>query len=143
MNRILFATVDRARLKEFAGAMAAGGEVEIAWADSGAAALADVMTQPPLAVIVDATLPDMDGLELVRRLLPINAMIYTAVISDLPAERFHEASEGLGVLAQLPPQPTPAQATELLGRLKRLSRGFTLSTGTTPTLPQTGGSHRP
>ncbi len=124
MNRILLATVDRARLKEFAEAMAAAPEVRIAWADSGAAALADVKTHPPLAVIVDATLPDMDGLELVRRLLPINAMVYTAVISELPAERFHEVSEGLGVLGQLPSRPTPAQATELLGRLKRLSPGF-------------------
>lgn len=124
MNRILLVTVDRDRLKELAEAMAAGGEVEIAWADSGAAALADVMTRPPLAVIVDASLPDMEGLELVRRLLPINAMVHTAVISELPEERFHEASEGLGVLGRLPPRPTAAQAAELLGRIKRLSPGF-------------------
>jgi DNA-binding response OmpR family regulator len=124
MNRILLATVDRDRLKELAEAMAAGGEVQIAWADSGAAALADVVTHPPLAVIVDATLPDMEGLELVRRLLPINAMVHTAVISELPAERFHEVSEGLGVLGRLPPKPTAAQAAELLGRLRRLAAGL-------------------
>ncbi|MFO7497600.1 MAG: hypothetical protein R6X05_18415 [Desulfobacterales bacterium] len=107
MNRILLATVNRARLKEFAEALAADPEVRIAWADFGAAALADVMTHPPLAVIVDATLPGMEGLELVRRLLPINAMIYTAVISELPADRFHEVREGLGVLGQLPPRGRP------------------------------------
>jgi CheY-like chemotaxis protein len=124
MNRILIATAERSRLEEFAEAMAADPEFQVAWADSGAAVLAAVTAPPPLAVIVDASLPDMDGLELVRRLLPINAMIYTAVISGLPAERFHEESEGLGVLTQLPPRPTPAHAAELLGRLKRLAPGF-------------------
>ncbi len=123
MNRILLASADRSRLKDFADAMAANPEILIAWADSGAAALADVKTHPPLAVVVDESLPDMDGLELVRRLLPINAMAYTAVISELPAERFHEISEGLGVLAQLPPRPTPTHATELFDRLKRLAPG--------------------
>jgi hypothetical protein len=74
-------------------------------------------------VIVDASLPDMEGLDLVRRLLPVNAMVHTAVISELPEERFHEVSEGLGVLGRLPPRPTAAQAAELLGRIRRLSAG--------------------
>lgn len=139
MNRILLATVDRARLKEFAEAMATGGEVQIAWADSGTGALADVMAHPPLAVIVDVSLPDMVGLELVRRLLPINAMIHTAVISELPEERFHEMSEGLGVLAQLPSRPTAAQATELLGRLKRLAPDLRFIAGTAPHPPGAEG----
>ncbi len=143
MNRILIAAAERSRLQEFADALAADPVIEVGWAHTGAAALAGAAAHTPLAVIVDASLPDMEGLELVRRLLSINAMIFTAVISELPAERFHEESEGLGVLAQLPPRPAPAQASELLGRLKRLSQGFTLSTGATPTLPQTGGGHRP
>lgn len=124
MNRILIATAERSRLQEFADALAADAEIEVDWAQTGAAALAGAAARPTLAVIADALLPDMEGLELVRRLLPINAMTFTAVISELPAERFHEESEGLGVLAQLPPRPTPAQAAELLGRLKRLAPGF-------------------
>jgi DNA-binding response OmpR family regulator len=89
--------------------------------DSGAAALSDVMKHPPLAVIVDESLPDMPGLELVRRLLPINAMINMAVISSLSPEAFHEAGEGLGIMAQLPLAPAKPDALEILSRLKRLS----------------------
>lgn len=126
MNRILIATAERSRLTKFADAMAVDPEIRVAWADSGTAALADATAHPPLAVIVDESLPDMEGLELVRRLLPINAMIFTAVVSGLPAKRFHEDSEGLGVLAQLPPRPTPSHAAELLGRLKRLTPGFSV-----------------
>ena len=120
MHRILVVTSDPKRLAEFANALKASLEIHVAWADSGAAALSDVMKHPPLGVIVDETLPDMPGLELVRRLLPINAMINTAVISSLPDAAFHETGEGLGILAQLSPIPTESQARELLAQLKRL-----------------------
>jgi hypothetical protein len=79
------------------------------------------MKHTPLGVIIDENLPDMSGLDLVRRLLPINAMINTVMISKLPPETFHEASEGLGILSQLPPMPTPSDASAILARLKRMS----------------------
>jgi DNA-binding response OmpR family regulator len=119
-HRILMVTSDPKRLAEFANCLTASHEIHVAWADSGAAALSDVRQHPPLGVIVDEDLPDMPGLELVRRLLPINAMINTAVISSLPEAAFHETSEGLGILAQLPPVPTEPQARDLLARLKRM-----------------------
>jgi len=118
--RILVVTSDPNRLAAFANSLKASEEVHVAWADSGAAALSDIRQQPPLGVIVDENLADMPGLEFVRRLLPINAMIDTAVISGLPEATFHETSEGLGILAQLPPIPTESQARDLLARLKRL-----------------------
>jgi DNA-binding response OmpR family regulator len=130
-HRILVVTSDPKRLAEFADALTASQEVQVAWADSGAAALSDVRQHPPLGVIVDENLPDMPGLELVRRLLPINAMINTAVISSLPEAAFHETSEGLGILAQLSPIPTESQARELLAQLKRL-RAATAAGGTSP-----------
>jgi two-component SAPR family response regulator len=75
----------------------------------------------PLAAVIDEILPDMPGLDLVRRLLPINAMINTVMISALPSEAFHDASEGLGIMAQLPPQPTPEDARTILARFKRMA----------------------
>jgi len=119
-HRILVVTSDPKRLAAFADSLKASQEIQVAWADSGAAALADVMQHPPLGVIADENLPDMPGLELVRRLLPINAMINTAVISSLSDAAFHETSEGLGILARLSPVPTESQARELLAQLKRL-----------------------
>ena len=66
---------------------------------SGTEALAAVRAACPHLVVVDSDLPDTDPLGLVKKLLMVNAMINTAVISPLSEEQFHEASEGLGVVA--------------------------------------------
>ena len=121
MHRILIVTPNRKRLAEFAQTLIEQQDVEVAWADCGQAAIADVMKHPPLAVIIDDNLLDMPGIDLVRRLLPINALINTVMISDLSPEAFHEASEGLGLMAQLPPNPTKSDAREIWARLKRMS----------------------
>ena len=125
MHRILIVTPDRNSLSAFADALEESQEVQVAWAESGQAAIADVMRHPPLGAIIDEDLLDMPGLDLVRRLLPINAMINTVVISDFSAEAFHEAGEGLGILAQLPPKPSSADARSILARLKRLASTMT------------------
>jgi DNA-binding response OmpR family regulator len=121
MHRILIVTPHRSRLDEFARCLADQQDIQVAWAEDGKAAIADVMRHPPLAVIIDDNLLDMPGLDLVRRLLPINALINTAVISDLSAEAFHEAGEGLGIMVQLPPNPTKSDALAVFARLKRLA----------------------
>jgi DNA-binding response OmpR family regulator len=121
MHRILIVTPTRSRLAEFALSLAEQQDIQVAWAEDGKAAIADVMRHPPLAVIIDDNLLDMPGLDLVRRLLPINALINTAVISDLSPEAFHEAGEGLGILAQLPPNPTKSEGLAILARLKRMA----------------------
>jgi hypothetical protein len=63
----------------------------------------------------------MSGLELIRRILPVNALIPTVVLSDLAPDAFHEAAEGLGIAAQLPPHPAARDAEDMLRRLRRLS----------------------
>jgi DNA-binding response OmpR family regulator len=125
MHRILIVTPDRASLSAFATSLAESQDVQVAWAESGQAAIADVMKHTPLGVIINDNLLDMTGLDLVRRLLPISALINTVVVSDLPHEDFHEASEGLGILAQLPPKPKPADASSILERLKRIAAATT------------------
>ena len=47
-------------------------------------------------------------------------MINSAAVSPLSPEEFHEASEGLGVLVQLPVDPGKFEAEDLLKRLKNL-----------------------
>jgi DNA-binding response OmpR family regulator len=121
MHRILIVTPHRRRLAEFAQFLMEQQDIQVAWAEDGPAAIADVIKHPPLAVIIDDNLPNMPGFDLVRRLLPINALIQTAVISDLSPEDFHEAGEGLGIMAQLPPNPAKPDALEILSRLSRLS----------------------
>jgi DNA-binding response OmpR family regulator len=121
MHTILIVTAGRKPLAGFAESLAQSQDVQVAWADSGQAAVADVMKHPPMGVVIDENLPDMPGLDLVRRLLRINAMINTVVISTLPPDAFHEAGEGLGIMAQLPPQPTPEDARAILARFRRMA----------------------
>jgi DNA-binding response OmpR family regulator len=108
-------------LAEFARRLAEQPDIQVTWAEDGKTAIADVMRHTPVAVIIDENLLDMPGLDLVRRLLPINALINTAVMSDLSPEDFHEAGEGLGIMAQLPPQPTESHALDIVSRLKRMA----------------------
>jgi hypothetical protein len=69
-------------------------------------------------VIIDSDLPDIAPLDLVLKLVKVNAMVNTAVVSPLSDEEFHEASEGLGVLGRLPVNPGERDAAGLLGKLK-------------------------
>lgn len=67
---------------------------------------------------------DMDAAALrhaVFQVLSINAMIHTSAVSSLSAEEFHEAMEGLGMLASLPPQPSPQDVNRLMDDLAALS----------------------
>jgi hypothetical protein len=80
--------------------------------------------------VTDEKLGDMTGIEFARRLLSVNPVINCASVSPLSPKDFHEASEGLGLLAQLPIRPGEEDAKDLLQRLKNLKNlaaGFFLT----------------
>ena len=62
----------------------------------------------------------MTGLECIRKIVRRNPMINSAAVSTLMPDNFHEASEGLGVLMQLPAKTGQTQAAELLEKLKHI-----------------------
>lgn len=72
-------------------------------------------------VVVDENLQNMTGIDYVRQLVRNNPLVNTAVIGSLPDEVFHEATEGLGVLLQLPPHPREHDAVKLLAMLRKIS----------------------
>jgi DNA-binding NarL/FixJ family response regulator len=74
----------------------------------------------PVMVIIDQDLGHMPGVELVPRLLQINAMIHTALVSDEPEAIFHDRTEGLGILMKLPPRPDGQEAVDLCERLSEV-----------------------
>ncbi len=123
MLRIVLATARPQALQTFAAALASNPEVHVTPVDCGAAALEATRTAAPQLVIIDQGLTDAEPLELVQQLLLVNAMVNTAVVSPLSEEDFHEASEGLGVLARLPENPGAAEAAELIHKLKALLGG--------------------
>ena len=52
-------------------------------------------------------------------MISVDAFIQTAAVSPLPHDAFHEASEGLGIMAQLPPMPSRADALKLWQTLRQ------------------------
>ena len=120
MLKLLLVTPDQEEFSQLVQALAAQGDAEISWADSGKKALDMVLVSPVDLVVTDEKLGDMTGLMLAVKLLQINAMVNCAAVSRLSREAFHEASEGLGLLAQLPQRPGPVHAEEMLNRLREL-----------------------
>ena len=64
----------------------------------------------PALIIVDEKVGKLSGLDLVRRIIEINAFVNTAVLTSLAEEEFHHCSEGLGILSALPARPEERQA---------------------------------
>jgi CheY-like chemotaxis protein len=123
MLRIIFATTRLPALHTFATALSSDPGVSCDYVDSGTKALEMVRSATPNLVIIDSDLSDMPPLDLVRKLLMVNAMVNTAVISPLPEAEFHEASEGLGVLVRLPLEPGARNAATLLSQLRTVLGG--------------------
>jgi DNA-binding NarL/FixJ family response regulator len=118
MLRVVLATNRPKALQAFAEALSSNPEVQLESVVSGAEALEAVRTSAPHLVIIHSDLPDIAPLELVQKLLMVNAMVNTAVMSPLSEEEFHEASEGLGILGRLPIDPGMSDAGELLHKLR-------------------------
>jgi DNA-binding response OmpR family regulator len=120
MLRIVLASARQESIHSFAEGLASDPEVRLDQVSSGAEALGVVRTDSPQLVIIDSALPDMEPLHVVQKLLMVNAMVNTAVVSPLSDHEFHEASEGLGVLARLPLAPGKSDAAELLRKLRQV-----------------------
>ncbi len=101
---------------ELAAGLAQKGLLAIT-AATGEEALERVREVAPVLLVCGQNLPDMTGLELAGRLVWVNALVGCAVVSDLSDEDFHEASEGLGLLAKLPPNPGQNEAQVLFDAL--------------------------
>jgi len=120
MLHILLATTRLESTHPFVRALLEDTQVRLDGAASAAEVLQVVRTSPPHLVIVDHQLPDAESLGLVSKILTVNAMVNSAVVSPLSEQEFHEASEGLGVLACLPVEPGTSDATRLLKGLRKI-----------------------
>lgn len=120
MLRILLVTTRTKAMNPFTESLSTDPQVQLDLAASGSEALTAVHTSSPHLVIIDQELPDTEPSKLVPELIMVNAMVNTAVVSSLSEEEFHEASEGLGILARLPLEPGREDAADLLNRLKKV-----------------------
>jgi hypothetical protein len=92
---------------------------EILWADSLQAA-SEAATGSVGLIVIDEKVDDQPGLYIAKEMIKVNAMANLSLVSGLNPEEFHEASEGLGIMARLPPNPDAKNAELLLKNLNSL-----------------------
>ncbi|MDJ0817188.1 MAG: hypothetical protein QNJ58_13340 [Desulfobacterales bacterium] len=103
--------------------------VNITWADSGAMGICMMASSSFDLVVADENLDDITGLEFVRNAVSRNPMVNCAAVSSLNPKKFHEASEGMGILMQLPVKPGREHANMLMNRLNRILNAVSMPTG--------------
>ncbi len=119
MNLLLVGSYD-STLSNYSRILEKHWDVSVSRAKSGEKALEMISRQEIDLVIADKLLGDTAGLEFAEKLTVINPMINCAVVNSMSAADFHEASEGLGILAQLPDRVSEKQVEELLQQLRQM-----------------------
>ena len=118
--RVLFIAKDIAQFSALVAGLQRQPEIELLPAETGAAGFSLLKGKQIDVVIVDEQLGDMSGIAFVKQLVKINPLVNSAIVSALTAEEFHEATEGLGVLMQLPIEPRDKDAEALLTILEKI-----------------------
>jgi CheY-like chemotaxis protein len=117
--RILVVSQDKASMSAFKSGLEKN-QVQTAWAESGSNAIVKIAEGRFDLVVTDENLGDMTGLEFIEKVISIKPMVNCAAVTSLQPDDFHEASEGLGILMQLPVRPGQEQAQKLLEQLKNI-----------------------
>jgi CheY-like chemotaxis protein len=118
---IVFIAKDFSRFSVLVERLRQEQDVELIPVTTGAAGLAKLKNKPLDLVIVDEQLDDMSGIEFIKQFVTVNPLANTAIVGSLPGAQFHAATEGLGVLMQLPPYPGKEDAEALLTVLAKIS----------------------
>ena len=118
---IVFIAKDFSRFSVLVDRLKQEQDVELVPVATGAAGLAKLKGKRLDMVIVDEQLDDMSGIDFGKQFLNVNPLANTAIVGSLPKGEFHEVTEGLGVLMQLPSHPGKADAEQLLAILAKIS----------------------
>ena len=118
---ILLVTSRLDQLASFEKALRSDPAVELITIGTAEEAIDAAVRLVPVMAVVDQQVPGATALEIVQRLLSVNAFIHTAVLTDMDEALFHERSEGLGVLAGLPLRPDEKDAAGLLAKLREMA----------------------
>lgn len=115
--RILLASGQNERFSLLAAGLWTSAEVLLHQVGSGEEVLHLLGGSEVDLVIVDERLGDCSGLDLVRHMARCHPFVNCMLVSDLEGERFHEMTEGLGVLMQLPSPPRMETARSIVEHL--------------------------
>jgi hypothetical protein len=120
MKKFLIITQHAGNFSRLAEGLRKGTSNEIIWADSLTAAHSTAAGSIDL-IIIDDKIDGQSCMDIAKDMIRVNAMANLALVSSLATEEFHEASEGLGIMAQLPLNPDETNAELLLNALTALS----------------------
>ena len=76
----------------------------VKWAESCDTVLSMIKNEKFDLIITNETLSYISGIECIEKLILSDPFLNTAAVSSLSPDEFHELSEGLGILMQLPPR---------------------------------------
>jgi len=122
MHKLLFVGPDRDTFSELESSFRHSDQTLHDRSESGNAALEKIGNHPCDLVVASEQLVDMTGIEFARQVIARNPLINIVLVSSLSDAEFHEATEGLGILAKLPPDPHATQADSLLRKLDTILR---------------------
>lgn len=117
MYKVLLASAQPEALAKLAAGLEEDGRALLYWAQNDQETLSLTQELTPQLVVIDGQGNEKGALALVSKLLMVNAMVNTAVVTAMEEEEFHEFSEGLGILMSLPPNPGEDTAKGLLDKL--------------------------
>jgi len=124
MRDIVLVTTEPNNLRVLAKRLKKDLQVEIRFVKTRVEAIKAASTATPALMILDAQSNAKRVFQLVRDLIMVNAGIPIAVVSQMPEKEFEAAGEGLGILAQLKPNPGRPEAQMLISKLKILKTLF-------------------
>lgn len=119
MIHILIVSGDRLSMSAFKAALDES-DVQTTCLESGRKALSAVSEKVFDLLVTDENIGDMTGLELIGSVIARQPMLNCAAVSSLSPGDFHEASEGLGILMQLPVEAGKKEADQLLEQLNKI-----------------------
>jgi DNA-binding response OmpR family regulator len=122
MLRISLLTNDRSDFSGLSDVISAHANCRLEWLDSVPAALTAAVDSAPDLMIIDHEVDHMSCLEVAGKIIMRNAMLNLAVVSKLDDAAFHEAAEGLGIVARIPPRAAKADFDALLKALQRVTQ---------------------
>jgi DNA-binding NarL/FixJ family response regulator len=105
MKQIILATADPGGLKAFSETLARVSGLPVISALTVDQALQAAGRPEAVLVVVDGKMDGTGGRQLLIDILETNAMIASAVMTDMAESLFHDEMEGLGILMPLPSMP--------------------------------------
>lgn len=115
--QIMLVSRERERLASLASGLWTLAETEIHQASSRTEVMELLQEKGIALVVIDEQLTDMSGLDLAKMVARQHPFVNCILVDGQPPEIFHEQTEGLGVLMQLPSPPEMADAKSIMTHL--------------------------